>query len=131
MMSRYRVQAYLIPSADPHQSEYVPACWKRRQFITGFTGSAGDAVVTLDKAGLWTDSRYHLQAQRELEGSGFELFRFGLPGVPARKEWISKELGAGQTLGFDPQLILHRFPICGRSARLISSLLDLDLRFHG
>ena len=73
-MKRRRVQAYLVPSSDPHQSEYVPACWKRRQFMTGFTGSAGEAVVTLSKAGLWTDSRYYLQAvfPGGFEGSGFE-----------------------------------------------------------
>lgn len=108
LMKRQRVQAYFIPSADPHQSEYVPACWKRRQFITGFTGSAGDALVTMGKAGLWTDSRYYLQAERELTGSGFELFKWGLPGVPSWKEWTSKELRAGETLGFDPQLISHK-----------------------
>ena len=107
-MKRRRLQAYLVPSADPHQSEYVPDCWKRRQFITGFTGSAGDAVVTLDKAGLWTDSRYYLQAERELAGSGFALFRSGLPGVPSWKEWTLEELRAGETLGFDPQLISHK-----------------------
>ena len=107
-MERRRIQAYFIPSADPHQGEYVPACWKRLQFITGFTGSAGDAVVTLDKSGLWTDSRYHLQAERELAGSGFELFRFGLPGVPSWKEWTLRELRAGEALGFDPQLISYK-----------------------
>src|SRR5512135_541692 len=107
-MRRRRLQAYLVPSADPHQSEYVPDCWKRRQFLTGFTGSAGDAVVTLDKAGLWTDSRYYLQADRELAGSGFALFRFGLPGVPSWREWALKELRAGDTIGFDPQLISHK-----------------------
>ena len=107
LMKRRRVQAYLVPSSDPHQSEYVPACWKRRQFMTGFTGSAGDAVVTLSKAGLWTDSRYYLQADRELEGSGFELFKWGQPGVPSWKEWLSRELRAGETLGLDPRLICH------------------------
>jgi Xaa-Pro aminopeptidase len=92
LMKRFRLQAYLVPSTDPHQSEYVPACWKRRLFLTGFTGSAGDAVVTLEAAGLWTDSRYYLQADRELAGSGFALFKFGLPGVPSWKEWVVKEL---------------------------------------
>jgi Xaa-Pro aminopeptidase len=76
--------------------------------MTGFTGSAGDAVVTLDRAGLWTDSRYYLQAERELVGSGFDLFKFGLAGVPAWKEWIVKELRAGEAFGFDPQLISHK-----------------------
>jgi Xaa-Pro aminopeptidase len=108
LMKRHRIRAYLVPSADPHQSEYLPAFWKRRQFITGFTGSAGDAVITLAKAGLWTDSRYYLQAERELAGSGFDLFRWGLPGVPSWKEWMAKELRAGDTLGLDPRLISHK-----------------------
>jgi Xaa-Pro aminopeptidase len=108
LMKRHRVRAYLIPSADPHQSEYVPECWKRRQFVTGFTGSAGDAVVTLDKAGLWADSRYHLQAERELRGSEFRLFKLGLPGTPTWLEWLVRELRSGQKLGLDPRLISHQ-----------------------
>jgi Xaa-Pro aminopeptidase len=108
LMKRHGVQAYLIPSADPHQSEYVPEFWKRRQFITGFTGSAGDAVVTSKKAGLWTDSRYYLQAERELKGSGFDLFKIGLPGVPTWQEWLVQELRRGEKIGVDPQLISHQ-----------------------
>jgi Xaa-Pro aminopeptidase len=108
LTKRRGVRAYLIPSADPHQSEYVPECWKRRQFITGFTGSAGDAVVTLRKAGLWTDSRYYLQAEREIKGSGFQLFKSGLPGVPTWQEWLVKELRRGDNLGLDPRLIPHQ-----------------------
>ncbi len=108
LMRRRGIQAYLIPSADPHQSEYVPEFWKRRQFLTGFTGSAGDAVVTLKKAGLWVDSRYYLQAEKELEGTGFVLFKIGLPGVPSWQEWIVGELRPGEKLGLDPQLIPHQ-----------------------
>jgi Xaa-Pro aminopeptidase len=108
LMKRQGIQAYLVPSADPHQSEYVPEFWKRRQFITGFSGSAGDAVVTTKKAGLWTDSRYFLQAEQELRGSGFTLFRLGMPGVPSWQEWIAKELFSGQALGLDPKLVTHR-----------------------
>jgi Xaa-Pro aminopeptidase len=108
LMKSHDLQAYLIPSADPHQSEYVPEFWKRRQFVTGFTGSAGDAVVTLDQAGLWTDSRYFLQAERELEGSGFSLFRFGQPRVPSWQEWIAGKLSQGEALGVDPRLISHK-----------------------
>lgn len=107
-MKKHGLQAYLVPSADPHQSEYVPEFWKRRRFISGFSGSAGDVLVTLRKAGLWTDSRYFLQAERELEGSGLSLFRWGLPGVPSWQEWIPKELRTGQTLGVNPQLISFR-----------------------
>jgi Xaa-Pro aminopeptidase len=108
IMKRFGIQAYLIPSADPHQGEYVPECWKRRQFITGFTGSAGDAVVTLRKAGLWTDSRYYLQAEREITESGFRLFKWGLPGVPSWQEWLVRELRRGENLGLDPRLITHQ-----------------------
>jgi Xaa-Pro aminopeptidase len=61
-MSEHNVQAYLIPSSDPHQSEYVPQCWQRRPWISGFTGSMGDVLVTLKDAGLWADGRYFLQA---------------------------------------------------------------------
>ena len=107
LMQRHGVQAYLIPSADPHQSEYVPEFWKRRQLITGFTGSAGDALVTSKKAGLWADSRYYLQAERELKGSGIALFKIGPSGVPTWQDWIAKELRAGEKLGADPRLITH------------------------
>jgi Xaa-Pro aminopeptidase len=108
LMKSHDLQAYIIPSADPHQSEYVPEFWKRRQFVTGFTGSAGDAVVTLDQAGLWTDSRYFLQAARELEGSSFSLFRIGQTGVPSWQEWVAGKLSQGEALGVDPKLITHK-----------------------
>ena len=107
-MKIHGLKSYLIPSADPHQSEYVPEFWKRRQFMTGFAGSAGDAVVTLDQAGLWTDSRYFLQAERELGGSGFSLFRAGQPGVPSWQEWVAGTLSKGEALGVDPKLITHK-----------------------
>jgi len=108
LMKRRRIDAYLVPSSDPHQSEYVPEGWKRRQFMTGFTGSSGDALVTLKTAGLWTDSRYHLQAERELRGSGFKLFKWGSAGVPSWQEWAARNLGRGEILGVDPQLISHQ-----------------------
>lgn len=108
LMKKHGIEAYFVPSTDPHQSEYVPEFWKRRQFMTGFAGSAGDAVVTMKKAGLWTDSRYFLQADRELRGSGFTLFKWGLPGVLSWQDWIAKELSSRQALGLDPKLITHR-----------------------
>ena len=91
-MRRIGIHAYLIPSTDAHQSEYVPTCWERRPWISGFTGSAGDVVVTLESAGLWTDSRYYLQAEDQLSGSGITLFKSGLPGVPKLEDWIGQEL---------------------------------------
>jgi len=108
LMKPHRIQAYLVPSSDPHQSEYVPEFWRRRAFLTGFTGSAGDALVTMKNAGLWTDSRYYLQAERELRGTGFSLFKWGAPGVPSWQEWAARNLKAGDCLGLDPLLITRR-----------------------
>jgi Xaa-Pro aminopeptidase len=132
-MNKHGIQAYVIPSSDPHQSEYVPEFWRRRAFLTNFTGSAGDALVTMKTAGLWTDSRYYLQAERELRGSGFTLFKWGMPEVPSWQEWAAKNLKSGEMLGFDPQLITHRDyaslekALAGKSIRLrtiASNLVD-------
>lgn len=107
-MKKEGIHAFLIPSSDPHQNEYVPEFWQRRKFISGFTGSAGDVVITLNTAGLWTDSRYFLQAEKQLDPSLFTLFKIGMPGVPELKEWLKKNLKKGEVLGLDPELITHR-----------------------
>ena len=104
-MKRYKLDAYFIPSTDPHQSEYVPPCWQRRVWISGFTGSAGDVVVTTKKAGLWTDGRYHLQASQQLSGSTIKLFKAGNIGVPTVPQWLEKTLKKGQVLGVDPRVL--------------------------
>lgn len=95
------IDAYIIPSFDAHQSEYVPEHWKARQWISGFTGSAGTVVVTMKEAGLWTDGRYFLQAEKQLEGSPLTLFRMGLPGVPTYLEWINASLPLNGVVGFN------------------------------
>jgi Xaa-Pro aminopeptidase len=107
-MREHGIHAYLIPSSDPHQSEYVPQCWQRRPWISGFTGSMGDVLVTLREAGLWADGRYYLQADAELAGSGIQLYRMGQPGVPTLNEFLEKNLGKGESLGIDPQTISIR-----------------------
>jgi len=104
-MRKHGVDAYYVPSVDPHQSEYVPANWQRRAWLSGFTGSAGDVLVTARKAGLWTDSRYFLQAEAQLAGSGIELHRMGLPGVPSLLGYACRALKRGQTLGVDPRVM--------------------------
>jgi len=104
-MRKEGVQAYLIPSADPHNNEYVPECWKRREFISGFTGSAGDVVITLEEGGLWTDGRYFLQAEEQLKGTGIDLYKQGADGVPLVSEWVADRLADGGVLGVDPQLL--------------------------
>jgi Xaa-Pro aminopeptidase len=99
------IHAFLIPNDDPHASEYVPDHWKRRQFATGFSGSVGEAVVTQNTAALWVDSRYFLQAERELKGSGILLQKIGLPGTPSLVAWLSKSLPKKGAIGVDPQTL--------------------------
>ncbi|MCU0799303.1 MAG: aminopeptidase P family protein [Candidatus Thermoplasmatota archaeon] len=105
LMKREGVQAYLVPSSDQHQSEYLPECWKRRKWLSGFTGSAGDVVVTMDKAGLWTDGRYFIQAEEQLKSSGIVLYKMGLPDSLKMEDWIASELKEGQKLGVDPKVL--------------------------
>jgi len=99
------IDAYLIPSTDPHQSEYVPSCWERRTWISGFTGSAGEVLVTEKTAGLWTDGRYFQQAAAELHGSGIKLFRSKNPGVPTMEEFLAKTFAKGGKVGLDPRTV--------------------------
>ncbi|MGE7694330.1 aminopeptidase P family protein [Lysinibacillus sp. NPDC094177] len=101
LMKENQMDAYIIPSFDAHQSEYVAEHWKCRQWISGFTGSAGTVVITLDDAGLWTDGRYYIQAEKQLEGSGIRLFRMMDPGVPFYTEWLADVLKEGSIVGFD------------------------------
>lgn len=101
LMKENKMAAYIIPSFDAHQSEYVAEHWKCRQWISGFTGSAGTVVITLEDAGLWTDGRYYIQAEKQLEDSGIRLFRMVDPGVPSYTEWLKAVLKEGSTVGFD------------------------------
>ncbi|MCP4571616.1 MAG: aminopeptidase P family protein [bacterium] len=105
LMQKNRVDAYYVPSADPHQSEYLPEAWKLRAWLSGFTGSAGEVVVTARKAGLWTDGRYFLQASLELPGSSIDLMRMGEPETLDMPAWVASQLKRGQTLGMDPSVV--------------------------
>ena len=96
VMLRESVDAYIINGTDPHLSEYVPDRWKTVAFISGFTGSAGTVVVTPEAAALWTDSRYFIEAQQALRGTGITLMRDGLPGTPSIPQWIGEQLRDGQ-----------------------------------
>ena len=109
LMKKYNITVYLIPGVDPHQSEYLPELWKRRHWISGFTGSAGDVVVTLDKAGLWTDSRYFLQAEEQFKGSTIDLFKVGLPETPSIEKWLYDNLTENDVIGFDPYLMTFSY----------------------
>lgn len=105
LMKKKNIAAYIIPSADPHQSEYVAPRWKARAWISGFTGSAGTVVVTMKKAGLWTDGRYFVQAEAQLEGSTITLFKDGLPETPSYTDWINSELKKGEIVSFDASVM--------------------------
>lgn len=100
-MKQNGVFAYLILSADPHMSEFLPDHYKTRAYFSGFDGSAGTLVVTQEKSGLWTDGRYFIQAGRQLEGSEVELYRMGMEGVPTVTEFLMQELGGEKVLGID------------------------------
>ena len=94
VMRREHLAAFIFPSTDPHQSEYVADHWKGREWISGFNGSAGTAVVTLNAAALWTDSRYFLAAEEQLEGTEFQLMKLKVEGTPTIAEWLGKEITA-------------------------------------
>lgn len=104
-MKRRSIDIYVVPTADFHESEYVGEHFKARKFITGFTGSAGTAVITLKKAGLWTDGRYFVQAEKQLEGSTVTLYRMAEEGVPAVEEFVKDKLPQGGCIGFDGRTV--------------------------
>ena len=104
LMRSKHIDAVIIPGTDPHQSEYPSEHWKFRDYVSGFTGSNGTAVVTLDDAGLWTDSRYFLQAAEQLEGSGFTLRKENIPGEPTMLEWLGEVLDEDAVVGVDGRL---------------------------
>lgn len=98
------IKAFIIPSTDPHLSEYVAPYWMSREWISGFTGSAGTAVILMDKAGLWTDSRYFLQAEKELEGSGITLHKEMLPETPSITKFLCQNLKPGESVSIDGKM---------------------------
>ena len=98
------IKAFIIPSTDPHLSEYVAPYWMSREWISGFTGSAGTVVVLMNEAGLWTDSRYFLQAAKELEGSGITLYKEMLPETPSITKYLSQKLKPGESVSIDGKM---------------------------
>ncbi|MDF2985915.1 MAG: peptidase [Eubacterium sp.] len=105
LLDHYGLDAYIVPSPDPHMSEYVAEHWKARSWISGFTGSAGTFVVTKKESGLWTDGRYFIQAENQLEGTEIKLFKMGNTGVPTYTEWIESVLKQGECVGFSGKMI--------------------------
>ena len=107
-MKARQLSAFIVPSTDPHSSEYVSEHWETRKWISGFTGSAGTAVITLEDAGLWTDSRYFIQAEEQLEGTGIRLFKDRLPETPSIGEWLGSILKEGDKVGIDGWVNSHQ-----------------------
>ena len=126
LMRNFKVDAVIVPGTDPHQSEYLCDHWKFRDWLTGFTGSNGTAVVTRDRAALWTDSRYFLQAEMQLEDSGFELVKESIPGEPTLQEWLLEVLEPAAVIAIDGRLFscveanrLERF--CGENGFMLAT----------
>ena len=106
-MEQQNIDCYIIPTDDYHHSEYVGDYFKFREYMTGFSGSAGTVVFTREKAGLWTDGRYFIQAEAQLKGSGITLYKSGEPEVPTIEEFLKKELEEGAVLGFDGRTVSY------------------------
>ena len=104
-MQERGIDIYIVPTSDFHQSEYVGEYFKARKYMTGFTGSAGTAVITKEEAGLWTDGRYFIQAEKQLEGSTVKLFKMGEEGVPKVEEYVKDHLTEGSCIGFDGRVM--------------------------
>ena len=119
LMRERGIDAYIVNTSDPHQSEYVADHYKGRVWISGFTGSAGTAVITQDEAILWTDGRYFIQAEKELAASEYKLFKIAIPGFPTYTEWLKSNLKDGNNIGFDGKVFAQ------------SSVENLEKEFKG
>ncbi len=124
-MTTANVDYYMIPTADYHNSEYVSDYFKVREFFSGFTGSNGTLLVWQEGAGLWTDGRYFIQAEKELQGSGITLFKMGEQGVPTITEFLKEQMQEGMCLGFDGRVLTAREGI-----NLEEKLADKQIRFQ-
>lgn len=127
-MTEKNLDAFIIPSTDAHLSEYPPKYWESRKWISGFTGSAGTAVVTKEKAGVWTDSRYFIQAAEELKDTGFDLFKMGQPETPDMTDWIIEQVGSGGTVGIDG-LVYASSDAKSLKSKLDSKNINLNTEF--
>ncbi len=128
VMREAGIAAVVVPQADPHLGEYLAAHWQVRRWLSGFTGSAGDLVVTLDRALLWTDSRYFIQAAAQLDGSGIELMKDGLAETPSIAAFLCSALPAGSRVGVDGMLFSAP-ALEALASRLESAGIDLDCHF--
>lgn len=128
-MEKNNIDFYLVPSKDPHGSEYLPDYYKEREFVTGFTGSQGTAVITNEDAYLWTDGRYYIQAAKEIKDFGFELKKQGQAGVLNYDAWIVENIKEGMTLGINAEYFSHQEfkSISNKLENKNIKILDIDL----
>lgn len=101
LMKKNGITMYIVATADPHMNEYLSDHYKDRVFISGFTGSQGNVIITMDKAMLWADGRYHVQAENQLKGTSYELYKWGKPGVPTFMEYLRDSVAKGEVIGFN------------------------------
>lgn len=101
IMERESLDAYIVSGTDPHNSEYLPSAWQQREWISGFTGSFGTVVILKEEAGLWTDTRYFIQAEKQLEGTGIQLHKLRIPGAIDYPEWLASKLSSENRVGLD------------------------------
>jgi len=125
LMEERGVNYYIVPTADYHNSEYVDGFFKEREWLCGFTGSNGTLVVSKEEQGLWTDGRYFIQAEKELEGSGVTLFRMGNEGVPTIIEYLKKHVKEGDCIGFDGRCV-----DCAFGQKLEAAMLKLGVTLN-
>ena len=131
-MARHGCAACLVPTSDPHLSEYLPDRWASREWLSGFTGSAGTLIVTQDEAGVWVDSRYWVQAEAQLEGSGIAMMKIGASGSTAHLDWLAGHLNAGDTLAVDGDVLgLAAARALGECLAKCNATLRLDLDLPG
>ena len=129
-MAQEGMDAYMVPTSDFHESEYVGEHFKARSYLSGFTGSAGVCVVLKDEAELWTDGRYFIQAENQLRGTGIKLMKIAEPGVPTVEQFLAEKLPEGGCLGYDGRVVKTRTAqnlekaLAGRHARFA---IDKDL----
>lgn len=129
-MARHQVDAFIVPSADPHLSEYLPGRWKGREWLSGFTGSVGTFIATKDFAGVWTDGRYYTQAEQELAGTDIQLMKIPAAASLLHIDWLANELEAGQTVAVDARVLglaVARLLGDALQARGIALRTDIDL----
>lgn len=128
-IEREKIKAYVVPSSDPHLSEYLPEHYKERAFLTGFTGSNGLCITTMTEGKLWTDGRYFIQAEMELKDSGYDLMKMATPGYPTYVEWLKDNLKSGDTVGLNA-LYFSKAELNNLSEALAEKgikIVDLDL----